>query len=131
MPAISKLLPFDYDATYIRKDSPASGTAMGVIYALDEDQALDKVEELYGKPTSVGKLTSVRVSARWAGEPGHTTRYIQPNARASYTYTPPPRVDVLAGLDCMIEWKDDLDFVDVSPWPCTYKAADTTENDDE
>lgn len=103
MSALTKETPFDYDCEYLALDAPNVGRAMGTVYAIDADRALDAVEALYENAKVTLKVVKVTAKVHAVGGGLSISRYIQPKpfipGVSRPPYVPPAKVepvDVLA-----------------------------------
>jgi len=117
---VVKTKPFEYRATFLKKESPDKYEVSGTVYENDEDGALDAIERMY-ENGRVGILRTVEVKPRWAeeGEGCMTvTRYVpqdKPEAKPTF---------VLGMIDGMEYF---IDYYELEVKPFTYKEKS---NDD-
>jgi len=109
--------PFEYEATFVKKDSPETYEISGTVYENTEDQAIAAIERMYEGATR-GVLRSVKIERRWKDEAcGSRTKFFPP---VPVVQTPKFLFHEMKHVE------EHYEFWELDVIPFTYK-----ENDDE
>jgi hypothetical protein len=122
---VVKTKPYGYNAEFLRTESPGKYSICGTVYAENQEDAIEKVEILHTKQ-SRGVLRAVTVHPRWGEEAATTSQHLNVNKHVALKPIA-PKFD-LAKVDGM-DYYYNHDELNVTPWPCTYKA-DEGDNDE-
>jgi hypothetical protein len=116
MAMLVKTKPFEYNASFVKCDSPAEYKITGTVYENDEDGALAAIERMYMDGKDI--LKSVRVVNRWEKDSRAVTRYVAPPKEEA---EPKFHLGMIEGMEFFI------DYAEVEVKPFTYKEKS---NDD-
>ena len=119
MSAVVMLSKFEFNLTYVAVDSPAECTLMGSVLAVDEDNALERIEDTYATMAHRLKCIRVQRAADANKEAGEVIARYHFSERVETTIPeeqkPKFRLQDVKGLT------EHYDYFDVDVVPFTYK----------